>query len=317
MKRTSKKRTTKATTRRSRTTRASTPSLAMTMSKAAARRLAFASLWLIALAGAVYGLHRLEPYALAANTKGPWTLSWINPPADSAWMLKEIEDERLTATFRQTDIHDPNLCERIKDALEQSAWIEKVERVAKRSDGVVNVTAVFRRYVSFVVKDGMGYLVDAQGTRLPRQVPASSLGEYGLLLIEGASGPVPSVGQAWSCKPFSKRSWSGTDVQAGLALVTFLREKCPPELLGLLVAVDVSNCDDRLNGLDGWLSVRTIYPGMWIRWGLPPGKEYGIEATSNTKFEHLWSAYRNGSQFHERSLIDVRPRKGIIVPSTP
>jgi len=276
------------------------------MSKARLLGLARAALWIGSLAGLGYGLHRLEPYARAAGSNGQWQLKWADvPPTLDSWILTEVEQESEAYDLRpllQRDLYSPTLCPDLAAALARSPWIERVRRVAKSGDGTVTIRADFRQYLTFVVRNGMGYLVDDHGVRLPRQVASAYLRQYGMIAVEGVAGPVPPVGQAWS----------NEDVAAGLKLVKFLAERCPDNLRQLLRSVDVSNYKNRLNRRDGWLRIRTIHPGLDILWGLPPGEEYGVESPAERKLALLWSLYARQAQLPSSGTIDVRGEDEIL-----
>jgi len=280
-------------------------------SRDAAGRWGLAILWIGTLAGIVLGVRALEPYAHAAGGAEPWRLQWVQVPATiEDWVLSEIQNERQTYDLRPlfaADVHTPELCMRLAEELSKSPWIASVERISKQADGLANVHAQFRRYLTFVVRDGMGYLVDDSGVRLPRQHLASTLDAYGMVLVEGAREAPPEVG----------RPWPGGDVAAGLKLVKFLSEQCPPALLTYFRAVDVTNFKDRLNRRDGWLKIRTLHSNRYILWGLPPGEEFGIESNASRKLALLWAHYSKYGQLPSRDRIDVRDADSIAVPQTP
>lgn len=288
------------------------PSRSRLASPIAWRRLALAASWVLALSGVAYGIHALERFSIGHAAEHEWTLYWVNIPSTlDDWIVDEIERERYLYDLRplyQLDLHDPSLCPRIADALGRSPWILAIKRVQKQSDGRVLVDAQFREYLTFVVRNRMGYLVDARGVRLPREQAADFLKPYDMILIEGVEAPVPKVGQAWNSEA----------VLGGLKLVRFLNQRCPGGLRSAIEAVDVSNYGNRRNARDGWLSIRTIHPKKPIRWGRPPGDENNIECQATRKLENLWTLYSRHGQLPPLANIDVRDENGVLYePETP
>ena len=282
------------------------------LSRANLKPIMVVMLWLFSFTGIAYGLYRLEPYARDANGNGEWQLKWIDVPATlDKWTLGEIEQETDLYDLRPifaSDVYSPDLCQRLHDALKKSPWIAEVHRVSKQADGVVEVRADIREYLTFVVRDRMGYLVDKSGVRLPRTDQESFLSQYKeMIVIEGVQAPVPPMGQPWE----------NTAVAGGLKLVKFLNARCPTGLIDSIKAVDVSNYNDRLNGRDGWLRIRTIHPGSYILWGLPPGEEDEIECLAERKLEMLWSLYSRDGQLPDHGIIDVRAEDEILYRPAP
>ena len=280
-------------------------------SSAVTKRLATVTLFCATFVAIAHGVHWLKPYARAALGGDQWRLEWVDLPATiDQWIQDDVLNETRLYDLHpllETDIHDPQLCERLGLALEQSPWIARVERVSKGPDGVVRVQARFREYLTYVVRDGMGYLVDEAGVRLPRQEAKAFLPEYELILVEGVAADVPPLGEPWN----------SDDVVAGLQLVQYLEANCPPGLRGSLKAVDVANYQDRLNRRDGWLRLRTVHPGRYILWGLPPEEEYDIESSAERKLEVLWSLYQEYGQLPDLKDIDVRDATGFLHKVTP
>jgi hypothetical protein len=270
------------------------------MSRSAFRRLALVLLWGGSLGGIVYGLHWLEPYARAAGGNGSWRLEWATTlPEKDEWILSEIE--KNAEALKAVDLHNPSLCANLSTELGRSPWVERVERVTKRSDGVISVAAKFRLYLTFVLKDGLGHLVDESGIRLPRDEHKSILearqSEYRMIYLEGVREAPPPVGE----------TWPGQDVAAGLKLVRFLSHQCQDQLLPSLKAVDVSNFGFQQSRQEGRLRIRTLYPNRQVLWGDPPGEEVEPELSPARKLDCLWRLYSGRGQLPDRGgAIDVR-----------
>ncbi|MFH1749042.1 MAG: hypothetical protein ABIG44_18580 [Planctomycetota bacterium] len=276
------------------------------MSAAAWRRLGLVVLWLATFAGIAYGLHYLEPTARYARNDGTWHVQWADiPPSLDDWIIKDIERETLATYFPDSShpsLHDPDLCGHLAIALDSSPWIASIHRIYKQPNGTITIQANFRDYLTFVVRDRMGYLVDVNGVRLPRQEAAAYTEPYEMILITGVEASVPPLGEAWDSDA----------VVAGLQLVEYLTESAPEQLQRLFKSVDVSNYKNRLNPRDGWLQIQTVYPDRRILWGLPPGEEYDIECTATRKLELLWSHYVEYETLPDCARIDVRSADAIL-----
>lgn len=290
----------------------------MAMSPLMLRRLGVVALWAGTLAAAVYGLSRLEPVALAAYDRTDWRIEWAPEPSTiDDWVLQEVENSRPVRDLGEISLLAPQLPERLAEAVAASPWIANVRRVAKKAGddkhagGLVTVEADFRPYVTFILKEDVGYLVDADGVRLPRTERQDLLQaqqhEYHMIYLEGVRGPLPRIGEPWK----------GDDVRAGLALVKFLHDQPLGGLRNLLRAVDVSNYQNRQDRWAGWLRIRTIRPDTVIHWGRPPGEENRIECSAERKLQLLWAHYREHGQLPARPWIDLRDGAGLDVPAAP
>ena len=272
------------------------------LTQAAARRLGVLTLWALTAVGVVYGLENLDSRVRAAHADGAWHAEWTNlPPTLDSWILEEVERNagiQDGGRLHAASLWKPDLCRIIGTEVAASPWVESVRRVGKEADGKILIEAEFRQYLTFVVRAGMGFLVDVNGVRLPRELTASALDGYQMLLLEGVEAPPPRVGE----------QWQGEDIANGLKLVRYLNRYCPTDLLHTLKAVDVANNRDRLNGRDGWLRIRSVYSDFYTSWGRPPGEEYEIECSAGAKFERLWSFYKQ----HARLPRDLRDHDSVI-----
>jgi len=262
--------------------------------------------WLAALGGAAYGLHRLEPYALSRNAN-PTRIEWGELPAwlsepDWRFVLSDLEARLETAEgpFSAVVLHDENVCPYVAAQLGSSAWIERIERVSKRSDGRVRVQARFRQPFALVEHSGVLYLVDESGVRLPLRRPVDTL------VIRGVRAAAPAPGQAWA----------GGDVAAGLKLAGLLqRAKAAGQapFWRELRAIDVSNWDGRKLPAAGRLQLITDNPQSYIHWGAVPGEEYGVEAKAEHKLAALATLYLRQGRFPDDGPIDVRDENRIDI----
>jgi hypothetical protein len=253
-----------------------------------------------------YGLHQLESYQRALAARQPTQLRWTSLPPwledpRQAGLLGEIEAQ---AGLRAgDDLFEPTLCERISHNLQRVSWIRDVHRVWKQPDGIVRVDASFRKPLTMAVKNGMAYLVDNSGARLPLQQRAAHIEPGKWIMICGVGGRVPAVGE----------QWAGDDLAAGLKLVSFLDRAEVAGRLSFrtsLLAVDVSRYDPRTGGE---LQVITINPRSYIHWGLPPGEECAIESSAEAKLDALNGLYAKTGCLPDQGPIDVRPRDQILI----
>jgi hypothetical protein len=229
--------------------------------------------WVGTFAVIAYGLHGLEPYARRACTADT-AIEWVGVPEwlnDENWRDILPELEARINLHPDSDPYDDRVCPYVAERLIGSSWVAAVRRVSKQNDGRVKILADFRKPFAMIERNGIAYLVDREGVRLPQQWATSGLNRGGWLVIRGGAARVPKLGQRWP----------GEDVAAGLKLVQFLYRA---EAAGRMPfrdeirAIDVSNFDGRKSPWAGRLRLITTNPRTDIHWGLPPGEEYDIES---------------------------------------
>jgi hypothetical protein len=262
--------------------------------------------WVGTFVGAAFGLHQLDSHQRALAAREPtqlrWTAlpPWLEDPRQQG-LLSEIEAQ--AGLRADNDLFEPALCERLARNLKRSPWVEDVHRVWKQPGGTVRVHASFRKPLTMAAKDGMAYLVDKSGVRLPLQQRAAHIKPGKWIIVRGVGGRVPPVGE----------QWQGEDLAAGLRLANFLDRAEVGGRLSFrtsLLAVDVGHFDSRTGG---GLRVITINPRSYIHWGLPPGDEYDIEASAERKLEALNGLYAKTGCLPDRGPIDVRPQDRILI----
>jgi len=161
------------------------------------------------------------------------------------------------------------------------------------------VNCEFRKPAAMVRAEDKMCLVDPSGYVLPGRYEEKALADCGFLEIRGATGTPPAVGLRWA----------NPDLQAGLDLVKLIDGR---EFTRQLRAVDVSNHRGRLNPLLPWIVLVTDRDTS-IRWGLPPGKERGLEIGADEKVALLMGIYRqHGHVDFGRSYVDVRRSAGEV-----
>lgn len=275
----------------------------------------YGALWVIAGAAVAYGLVRIEPRSREIARAIP-RLEWVNLPSwlatdQGPWreILRELEaslDESGPA-LGDWDLFDSRVCPYVASQLQASPWIEVVERVSKGRDGAIRVAARFRQPFAIVERDQAAYFVDEHGVRLPN---TRDLDRLDWLVIQGVLSPAPEPGELWD----------GQDLVAGLKLARFLYAAEASSQLAFrrsIRSIDVTNFQRRSNAWAGELQLVTINPSSYIHWGLPPGEEFGIEASAEVKLGVLNRLYQDGSRLPGGPWIDVRSGEWVDYPKTP
>ncbi len=266
-----------------------------------------ALLWLVSLLGAGYGLHRLDPY-VRRNNRVPTRIEWSGVPqwlTEPYWKHILARLENRVALDPLTDPYDAHVCEYVGRRLAGSAWVERVRRVSVQADGRVVVSAEFRKPFAMIERNGVAYLVDSAGVRLPMGFRSRSVNREGWLVIEGVAARPPEPGQRWI----------GRDAAGGLRLARFLvnaEESGNLTFRKEIVAIDVSNFDGRRDRRAGDLQIVVRNPQCLIHWGLAPGEEGGVEASPQRKLAMLNALYAARGGFPDRP-IDVRSADAILL----
>lgn len=269
-------------------------------------RMWMAIAWLGTFAVIAYGLHELEPYAQRTNTSDT-AVEWVGVPGwlrDANWKHVLPQLEARIDLHPRTDPYHDSVCSYVAARLAGSAWVDRVRRVTKQTDGRVKVWADFRKPSAMVERDGVAYLVDELGVRLPEQWAVSGLNRAGWFAIRGVSAAVPRPG----------KRWGGEDLTAGLKLARFLYQTKSSGQLpfrGSIRAIDVSNYRGKKDPRGGRLQLVTINPQSYIHWGLPPGEEYDIESSAELKLAMLRKLYAVEGRLPDQGPIDVRGDDGI------
>lgn len=225
-------------------------------------------------------------------------LRWEDPPD---WLLVPdnrhiLDDLTRRAGLLDTDrLLDPQLAERMGKALSdpQAGWIESVDRVAMRPDGVVSVRCHFRRPAAWVRHGRCCYLVDKSGVRLPGRYEASDCIGSLLMTIDGVALGPPDVGQVWR----------GGDLACGLKVAALLgRQPFRHQIAGISVA----NHDGRRDRNRPHLELVTDRDGSRIWWGRPPDEEFGTEIRASQKVTLLETMYRQFGRIDmNRSYVNI------------
>lgn len=267
------------------------------------------AIWLLGIGGVCYGLARLEPYAQRFSP-GETRLEFASLPtwlSDPNWehVLRDVQGS-VPDFGATTAIYDEAVCEWVGWHVGRSPWVARLERVSKSADRRVTVHAEFRKPFTFVERDGRAYLIDRAGVRLP--IERADVDSTQWIVLRGMQASAPPVGQAWP----------GEDVQAGLKLVDFLyRAEADGNLpvRRFIRGVDVSNHKRRKEPLAGELRIALVQRGALAHWGLPPGEEFGVEASAERKLATLCEESTVRGWIQSGESIDLRdPVRGRIYP---
>lgn len=297
---------TRAAKRRPVRSRRSAPRFSWRVSPTAWWRSGVVLTWCGTLVLLAWGLGALEQYVVAAQPTGSTHLVWHELPAwlsDPAYAPVLADIEAAADLRPEDDLHDPSLAAYVGERLADNPWVAEVQRVAKRADGAVIVSATFRQPMAYVTQAGQAYLVDRTGVRLPNQCRVAGIRNDEWFQIVGVSGTRPEVGQRWQ----------GDDLAAGLALVEYLEaatRRAEVPFRSWLTTVDVANFFRREREFDGRLRIRTVRPDCYINWGEPPGSEYPVEAPAARKLELIRAVYQQHGELPD-AVLDVRGEDGV------
>lgn len=192
---------------------------------------------------------------------------------------------------------DADALHKIAEALEDSAWIEQVNRVQRISATRLEIAADYRAPAAVVAGNGGFYLIDERGVRLPRVYAMEKLRPLGLLPMVGVASDPPKPGAVWP----------GGDVQAGLDLTRLIESQPWTEQVR---AIDVTNFQHRADRRRPHLLLLT--DRGTVRWGRAPGDEGVLEPSASRKLAML---QRVAETYDGR--IDARGRVVDVFTDTP
>lgn len=256
------------------------------------------------------GLNRLELHAQRLPG-GPTRIAWASLPpwlSDATWAPVMEQLEAATGVTADVDVHFPRLCEVVAAKLANCAWIERVKRVAKRADGLIEIDATFRRPYAWVEQGGSAYLIDDAGAVLPRTQAAADVDAQRWLLIRGVQAKAPPVGQRWA----------GEDLEAGLKLAGFLYRAAEANSLQCrsdLRAIDVGNFKRQRDRMGAELRIQLASGNTVLEWGLPPGEEHTVQIPAVRKLGLIEGLYRAHGSLPGNSRVDLRwPSSPEVLP---
>jgi hypothetical protein len=218
--------------------------------------------------------------------------------APRTWLNGEmrLELEKTVAAKVTGDPFDDDSLEAARSELIKTGWFADGKVALRRwPGGIVQVWGNWRVPVAVVRAGGRDRLIASKGELLP---PSYAPGRSGFKAIIGAHHEVPTPGEAWL----------GGDVQAGLALLTYLSTTPGYEQIE---AVDVSR----------FASTKTLElvtdKGNRIVWGGPvetfsPGQAH--PAVRRTRLAGLFKDY--GRIDTGRPRLDLRPEDSVYIHDT-
>ncbi len=210
---------------------------------------------LVAVAALCAGMNKLDRHVHAQDRfAGLPTLTLIDLPDDLVF-LEGIIHQHLDEES-QRPWAEPALCRQIAERLSECAWIRSIEKVQRRSTGMIDISCSYRRPV-MQVQNGRGFaLIDRDGVRLP--------GDHGYLatlpLVQGVRSPAPDPGQLWKAP----------DLSAGMQVLALIADQ---RFADQVVAVLVHNYEGRSDSRACHLELATDRMGGRIFWGSAPGQE--------------------------------------------
>ncbi len=174
-------------------------------------------------------------------------------------------------------------------ALMETGWFEGPCSVSRDPSGVVTISGNWREPVAAVRFGDLDYVVAENGERLPATYqPEGS----GLKAVIGPQIEPPALGEPWI----------GGDVQAGLALLGFLRTM---PFAHQVAAVDVTEYNSRKR-----LLIITDR-GSTIVWGGEPGRFHAGQARDDSKRGRLLQLFRDSGRIDDgKDILNVSLSSG-------
>ena len=244
-------------------------------------------------------LSRLEHrvHAFTAYDR-PLMLKWVELPP---WLRLPENRHVLDSLARTIDLQstdrmlDRTLAERLGGALADPriGWVKSVDRIRIDPSGEVTVKCQFRMPAAWVQHRKIGYLVDAEGVRLPGRYDIEDCRSTAMMVIEGVTAGPPEIGDPWM----------GDDVASALNLVSLLDGK---PFRHQVTSVLVGNYRGRRDRSRPHIELGTDMPGSRIWWGRPPGEDVGTEISAEQKLMLLETLYRQSGRIDmNRAYVDI------------
>ncbi len=171
-----------------------------------------------------------------------------------------------------------------QEALMRTGWFASPCRLSRTAEGTVRVRGTWRIPSAVVRTESRDVLVSLDGVRLPLEY---RINESGRKVIVGAQLNPPQIGARWD----------GGDVQAGIALLDFIkRDAGYHQVLG----VDVSDF------LGGTRLTLVTDRGNRIRWGGPVQSFNAGQATDGQKRRRLQYLFESTGRIDgNQALVDL------------
>ena len=173
-------------------------------------------------------------------------------------------------------------------AIEDNAWVQRVEKIRRGRQGRVIVSAEYRKPTAAVETPHGYFRVDAHGVQLPGLFLPAQLKDLGLPVIYGVTAPPPGDG----------KSWQDEQLDAAMSLTNALRRRPYTHQIVGVQAVE----PDRL----GRSRLAIVTQRGLVKWGLPPGGGYALEPDTDVKLARLMRLYRQqGSIDAGGQIVDL------------
>ncbi len=219
------------------------------------------------------------------------TRTWLDP-------LSRAELEELARRTLSNDPFDHDALVRTQEALMATGWFAGPVTVQREDGGVVRIFGPWRTYSAVVRWHDKDYLVADKSERLIREYEP---GTSGLKIILGTQFDPPAYGAPWL----------GGDVEAGLALLEFLRGSTP-KVWQQVAAVDVSAYAQTKE-----LIIVTDL-GNRIRWGGPPHDFTPGEPSGEVRRRRLEKILADTGRIDANmELLDIRLMENVYRQGSP
>ena len=197
--------------------------------------------------------------------------------------------ESLVLAELTGDPFDDQSLRTAQQKLMETGWFAEQCTIRRDPDGVIRVEGQWREPVAAVRYGDFDYLVAYRGERLPAAYQPDA---SGLKAVIGPQMTPPKLGEPWI----------GGDVQAGLALLEFLRTM---PFYHQVAAIDVSEYNARKR-----LLIITDR-GSTIVWGGEPGNFHPGQARDDLKRTRLMRLFRESGRIDSgRDLLNVSLSSG-------
>ncbi len=189
-------------------------------------------------------------------------------PGDT-WLARQTQQELLglAETALSGNPMDHASLVRCEALLMTTGWFSSIDRIARTPSGNISIKATWRQPVAAVRCDGLDWIVSEKTELMPLHYPPDM---SRLPLVMKPTSPRPT-------KP--GEVWIGGDVEAGLALLAYLKQH--DEIMKQVRGVDVS----------GFAKSRQLAiitdRGNRIIWGTPTNAHTPGEPTTRKKIEWL------------------------------
>ncbi|MFT3788405.1 MAG: hypothetical protein QM770_19905 [Tepidisphaeraceae bacterium] len=227
----------------------------------------------------------------AARPDSPAKVVFINTPP---WMSPDLI-ARIAHEIAPTSVDsglDHKLLVDTSAMLKAQPWVKQVNQVRRvygeKPGDTLQIDCEFRAPVAFVEDDGVFWMVDGDGVKLPEKFSLEELKKLGMGLepkkqlrrITGVAQQSPQAGEMWK----------GDDLKAGLDMVRLMYGK---PFLNEVIEIDVTNVGKRVDANAAQIVLRTVR-GTEVRWGQPLNGPMYAEPTPDQKLatlQHIYDQY--------------------------